>query len=98
MIDASDCQDHLDAVRQHAEKDGTLPELDRRLAYLDSYANGEGCIYDKAEGKDTRCKLFREPPLSFYFVMECRESPTSAWERWFSGGLIHHGKTWGIHT
>jgi hypothetical protein len=91
MLDTSRCQEHFDKVLEFAKSRGLEDNLQQRLDYLDNYANGPGCTYDKAEGRDTRCVLmFDYAPHSFYFVMERRNSPDAEWKTWYNGGLILH--------
>lgn len=90
MLDTSNCSGHLAGVREAAEKlgRGAVESLTEKLAYLDGYANGLGCLYEK-EG--TRCRLFFDhAPLSFQFVMEHGDGK-GGWVRWFNGGLIYQG-------
>jgi hypothetical protein len=91
MIDTTACHEHFLLTKAFALERGLHRKLSAKLHYLDEYANREGCTYDKAEGKDTRCRLFKDfAPHSFEFVMECREAPDAPWKRWFNGGLIFH--------
>lgn len=48
-------------------------------------------MYAVADGKNTRCTLFRDfAPYSFEFLMERSENGRD-YERWFNGGLIYQG-------
>jgi hypothetical protein len=64
----------------------------KTLAYLDGYANGEGCTYDQKSGKNTRCTLSPDfAPLSFRVSMERKKGYREDFEPWIAGGLIYHG-------
>lgn len=87
-------QEHYARVLEFAKAIGKLDDLTQQLDYLDTYASGEGCTYDKAKTGGTRCLLFKDhAPYSFQFVMECRAHPSMPWERWFNGGVIFEGPT-----
>lgn len=91
MVDVTACEEHFRNVTRFAAERGLQEKFAGRIEYLATYANRPGCLYDKLEGKDTRCRLFKDfAPYSFGFVMECREAPDQPWQRWFSGGLIFH--------
>jgi len=97
-----------DAARALGPK--ALESFDKQLAYLDTYANGPGCTYEK-EG--TKCVLsYDSSPLSFGFDMY-RGDGNGGWIYWYSGGLVYHGPGsnamsvelnansephWGVHT
>ena len=67
-------------------------QFDAQFEYLATYANREGCIYDKKTGADTECRIGKDfAPLSFCFAMYCRKSAEAPWEYWFNGGLIYQG-------
>lgn len=92
------CEPELAAAKEFAIKTGgqigrgLLDQLNSQLRYLANYSNGEGCIHDVAEGKDTKCDLHPDlAPHSFSFVMFKREGPTKPWMFWFNGGLIYQG-------
>jgi len=77
----------LDAARALGPK--ALESLESWVAYLDSYANGPGCSYEK-EG--TKCVIgYDSAPLSFGFSM-FRGDGNGGWVYWYSGGLTYHGQ------
>lgn len=81
----------LEAIK-FATEHGLLEQLLDKLDYLRHYANGNGCAYDKARGRDTRCSLYEDfAPLSFAIHMEFRTAPAATWEHLFNGGLIYQG-------
>ena len=78
-------EDHLqyESAIEYAESIGLRQELEKQLAFLDTFA----------EGKDrglTRCRLFMcYGPNSFAFIMEHRGADGNYCE-WFHGALIFH--------
>ena len=77
-------QEYLDLVRAFADSIGLRSQLDEKLRFLDEYG--------EHGSRRTRCRLVRDSaPYSFYFVME-RRNPEGAYEPWFNGGLIYHGR------
>jgi hypothetical protein len=74
-------QEYHNSVLAYAEKIGMKQQLDGRLNYLDTYADGETCCH---LGKDFA-------PYSYFFTMDKRQ-PDGSYKTWFSGGLIFHGK------
>ena len=67
-------------------------QFDSAFEYLATYANREGCSFDKATGADTECRIGVDfAPLSFCFSMFKRKTATAPWEYWFDGGLIYQG-------
>lgn len=91
MLDYSRCADRWNEVHEFATAHGLEENLRRNLEYLDQYANGPGCLYDREQGGDTRCILHQDfAPLSFGFTMQCRKAGED-WKTWFVGGLIFHG-------
>lgn len=87
-----ECRDKLNEAMAFASENGFLEAFLQQLLYLGTYANGDGCTFDKRRGKDTRCTLYADrSPFSFDFSMEKKESPQGDFERWFGGGLIYHG-------
>ena len=90
-VDNESVPKFLEAV-QFAAVNQLLDQLLAQLYYLGNYANGEGGLYDKRQGKDTRCVLYRDfADLSFAFNMSCRASPDEPWQPMFHGGLIYQG-------
>lgn len=80
MIDASFCEEHLAQTREFAARVGATAELERRLEYLATYAEG-------TPAWPTRCVLSRDfAPHSFHLVMYRADG-----EPWFNGGLIYQG-------
>jgi hypothetical protein len=92
MLDTSHCEEYYQGVLKFADEVGLRQQLQQNLDFLAGYANGEGCNYDQAQGKNTRCLLYADwAPHSFQFTMEVCRGPDQPWERWFIGGLIFHG-------
>jgi hypothetical protein len=98
MIEIAD-QEYYDKVIAQVKERNLMEKLQEKLDYLASYANGPGCLYDKLEGKDTKCVLCPDfAPMSFSFVMYFK-LPMGDWEPWFQGGLIFHEKgSLGVHA
>ncbi|WP_437230216.1 DUF4120 family protein [Planctomicrobium sp. SH661] len=98
MIDYSHCEERWREVHEFANRAGLLDDLLRNLDYLETYANRPGCLYDRENGDDTRCRLYPDfAPLSFGFVIDCRRA-CEDWKQWFVGGLIYHGPHDGFGT
>jgi hypothetical protein len=75
------CEQHLAAVRAHAESLGAeiREQLEEKLSYLEHYA-GDTCV----------CELMVDfAPYSFAFNMLKVEADGSR-RHWFNGGLVHH--------
>ena len=83
---------------EHAAKHGLLEQFMDKLFYLHTYANGEGCTYDRRKHANTRCTLYEDhAPLSFAFCMEKTElyrdvaPELTEWKPFFGGGFIYQG-------
>lgn len=88
-----ECLEHMRVVVRYARQVGLLPQLVGALRWLNNYANGPGCHYDRATGANTRCLLYpdRHAPRSFEYVMQCRENEQAPWKKFFPGGLTYQG-------
>lgn len=76
-----------------AKRHNLVPDLCRNLEWWGKYANGEGCTYDRALGRDTRVLLFKDhcrAPMSFEFVVQ-RKREGEDFTPWFAGGLMYQG-------
>lgn len=88
------CQEHFDKVIEFATKFGLLEKFEARLKYLEEYANGEGCIYDKAKGWETKLELFKDfAPHSFIFQITANNAELhgNTVKPIMHGGLIYQG-------
>jgi len=86
------CPTEFAEVMKFAAENGLVDQLIDKLVYLSNYANGEGCAYDKNDGKDTKCVLYTDfAPHSFSFVIYKKESEEATPEIWFQGGVIYQG-------
>jgi len=98
MIDTSKVQEQLDAAMSYAVLRGIQDRLQRRLDYLDQYANGpQGPYGPERSPRPTKCVLWPDfAPYSFSFVMlKPVDSPGlddyPGYLPWFNGGLIYFG-------
>lgn len=90
VINADDAE-YFGGVMTQAVKLGLINQFLKQLQWLSEYANRPGCMYDCEDGKNTRCKLFKDfAPLSFTFSIE-KTTDNVNWEHWFNGGLIYQG-------
>ena len=87
-----ECQDHARKVFETAKTMGLWSQLREALYYLHTYANREGCTYDKWNRRgNTRCDLYPDfAPHSFAVTMT-RQDPDGTWRPWWNGGLIYQG-------
>jgi len=86
MLDTTEVEYQLAEARAFADSIGLRDQLEGRLAYLDSYAEGE-------ERGKSRCNLFPDfAPYSFAILMQVRNGE-GEYRTWFNGGLIFHGPT-----
>ena len=93
FTDPEDCA-YAWKVFRFARANGLWKQLRGQLEYLRDYATGEGALYDKAKGCNTRCVLFPDfAPHSFNIWMQKREPGDSDWRHFFRGGLIYQGPT-----
>ena len=75
---------YFEKVKEFAEKNGLLKQLEERLKYLDTYA-------EHNERGKTKCLLFKDfAPYSFQFVIQ-KKDKNDNYKYWFNGGLIFHG-------
>jgi hypothetical protein len=87
-----ECREHAKKVFAAAKAMGLWKQLKETLYYLHTYANREGCTYDKLQGLgNTRCDLYPDfAPYSFAISMK-RQDRNGQWHPWWSGGLIFQG-------
>ncbi len=94
VIDPS-ALDTFNEIMAFAAKHDLLGQLVDTLSYLSNYANGEGCMYDKQQGKNTCCTLYKDfAPLSMRIRMECTDEwdgTSGIWKYLYNGGLIYQG-------
>jgi hypothetical protein len=77
-------QEHFESVKKFAEETGRMEQLQKRLDYLDTYA-------EHGDRGATKCVLgYDWAPHSFSFCM-MRRSEGGEYRPWFNGGLIFHG-------
>lgn len=87
-----ECQSRWDEVLEFARCHHLWDQLWDTLEYLETYAQGPGCLYDAAQGGQTCCLLFPEfAPLSFSFQMQRRAPAEADFRDWFHGAVIFHG-------
>jgi hypothetical protein len=92
MIEIVD-QEYFDEVKQFAETTGRGEQLQKKLNYLDTYA-------ENGDRGATRCILGKDfAPHSFAFLIQKRDD-SGEYKYWFNGGLIFHSdhNRWGVHT
>jgi len=81
MLDTSRVTAQLALARAEAHRFGLRHQLERELAFLDSFA----------APIITRCTLFADhAALSFTFLLEALAAD-GVWRHWFQGALIYHG-------
>jgi len=86
MLHISD-HDYMKEVSNFAEKRGIKHLLQKRLDYLDTYA-------EHGERGKTKCFLYRDfAPYSFQFKMKIKDKDRdNNYKDWFFGGLVYFGK------
>ena len=68
----------LQEVRDFADSIQMRDQLEKQLAYLESFGT-----------RETRCRLHKDwAPQSFGFVLEIRQN--GEWKHWLTGGLLFH--------
>lgn len=94
IIDPHARERFLEIIKFATEHD-LLSQIVDTLNYLNHYANGEGCMYDKTKGKNTCCTLLMDwAPLSMRIRMDCTDDWDGTAGRWtplYTGGLIYQG-------
>lgn len=78
------CEEHLNKVKEFAERTNQTESLQQQLEYLGTYA----CHKNP---DDTKCELYQDfSPWSFYFVM-MKKQIDGSYARWFNGGCLYYG-------
>jgi len=86
MLDTTEVTEQLMEARAFADSIGLREQFEKRLAYLDTYA-------EHGDRGKSRCHLFPDfAPYSFSILMQVRNGE-GEYRTWFNGGLIFHGPT-----